>query len=107
VAVTTPHLAFPVRVRAGRFLAVEQDSRRHLEDRAEVLLRTRLGTLDATPDLGLRDLVARVGPASPEVLRVVSEHVSAQFTATEDESRLAERVRGVAAALAQDEERET
>ena len=107
MAVTTPHLAFPVRLRAGRFLAVEQDSRRHLEDRAEVLLRTRPGSLDADPELGLRELVARLGAASPEVLRVVSEHVSAQFTAAEDESLLAERVRGVAVALAHDEERET
>lgn len=103
----TPHLAFPVRMRAGRFLAVEQDSRRHLEDRADALLRTRPGSLDATPELGLRELVARIGPASPEVLRVVTDHISAQFAAAEDESRLAERVRGVALALAADEERET
>lgn len=102
-----PHLAFPVRLRAGRFAAVEQDSRRHLEDRAEVLLRTRPGTLDATPELGLRDLVARLGAASPEVLRVVTESVSPQFAAVEDESLLAERVRGVAVELAQDEDQET
>lgn len=96
MALTTPALAFPVRFRAGRFLAVEQGSDRHLEDRAEVLLRTRRGSLDATPDLGIRELVGTLGPVAPEVLGALAREVSERFAVAEG---LPTRVRDVAVAL--------
>lgn len=101
-----PHLAFPLRFRVDRFVSVEQGSQRHLEDQADVLLRTRPGTLEAAPDLGLRNLVATLGAVSPEILAVVLRHVGAAFGAVEDESRLAQRVRSVAVAIVTDTEQE-
>lgn len=100
----TPVLAFPLRVRAGRFLTREQDSRGHREDQAEVLIRTRPGMLDHDPRVGLRDLVARTSPAAPEVLDAVRRHVGEGFTATEDESQLAQRVRRVTLELTDQED---
>lgn len=103
--IVTPHLGFPLRrTAAGAFVAVEQRSARHLQDQADVLVRTRPGSQDATPELGLRELVARLGPAAPEVLAAIGEHVQANFLAEEDASALAERVRNVAVQLVQEEE---
>jgi hypothetical protein len=97
VADVTAHLAFPLRFRAGRFLSVEQGSRRHLEDQAELLLRTRPGTLEADPSCGLRDLAGTLGPTAPEVLAALERNVAADFTATEG---ALERVRDVVAGIA-------
>jgi hypothetical protein len=100
VSLVAPHLALPLTVVNGRFQAVEQSSPRHLQDQAEVVCRTRPGTLEADPDMGLRELVARLGPAAPEVLDAVTQYVpDARFRATEDESLLAERIRSVALEL--------
>lgn len=103
MADVTSHLAFPLRVVGGRFRSVEQGSPRHLQDQADVLLRTRPGTIEHAPELGLRDLVARVGPASPEILAAISRHVPGEFTAREDESELAARVRRVAVAVVRED----
>lgn len=99
MADATPHLAFPLRLRAGRFLAVDQGSRRHLEDQAEVLLRTRPNTLDADPTFGVRDLVASTGLVGPEVHAALERDVGA-FDVAEG---LPERVRNVAVAISQDD----
>lgn len=101
---TTPHLAFPLRVRSGRFLTVEQDSREHLETQAELVLRTRPGSLEAQPKLGMRDLVARLSPASPEILTALTRFVDTDFMAGEDESALAEHVRTVSIEVAREED---
>lgn len=95
-----PHLAFPIRVRAGRFLAVEQDTRRHREDQADVVLRTRPRTFDHDPELGLRDLVGELGPVAPPLLAAVADVVDGRFTAREA-TELQGRVRNVAVALAE------
>lgn len=102
MADVTPHLAFPLRFRAGRFVTVEQDAPRHLQDQADVVLRTRPGTHEAMPDVGLRDLVARLAPAAPEVIAALSDHVDARFITEEDESELEDRVRRVTVELAQE-----
>lgn len=100
----TPHAAFPLRVRGGAFVTVDQDSPRHLQDQADVVLRTRPGTHEAMPELGLRELAGRLAPAAPEVIAALSEHVDARFMAEEDEDELAERVRRVQLELAEDAE---
>lgn len=102
MADVTPHLAFPLRFRGGAFVAVEQDSRRHLQDQADVILRTRPGTHEAMPEVGLRDLVGRLTPAAPEVIAALSEHVDARFLTEEDETHLADHVRRVAVELEQE-----
>lgn len=94
-----PHLAFPLRVRAGRFLTVEQDSPRHVQDQAEVVLRTRPQTFEHDPDFGLRDLVARTGPAAPPILEALRRVIGADFDAVEDTSELADRIRRVVVSL--------
>lgn len=99
-----PHLAFPLRVVGGRPVTVEQGSPRHLQDQAEVVLRTYPGLIDHAPDLGLRDLVARVAPAAPEVLRALGAHVPGLFDAIEDETELANRVRRVSVDLRREQE---
>jgi hypothetical protein len=103
MADVTPHLAFPVRFRGTGFVTVEQDAPRHFQDQADVVCRTRPGMHDGMPELGLRDLVARLAPAAPEVIAALSEHVDARFTAEEDESALADRVRTVTLELRQEE----
>lgn len=103
---TGPTFAYPLMVRGGAFVCVETGSRRNLEDRAEVTLRTHPGTLDHDPDFGLRDLVGTLGPTAPAILEAVSNVVTGggwRFDATEDVSRLGERVRTVALELARDE----
>lgn len=96
MADVVPHLAFPLRFRAGRFLSVEQGSQRHLEDQADLLLRTRPGTLEPDPAFGLRDQVGRLGPVAPAVLGTLARTVDASFGAAEG---LPERVRDVAVAI--------
>lgn len=95
-----PHLSMPLRYRAGRFLSVEQGSRRHLEDQAEVVLRTRPGTLEADPTFGLRDLVSRAGAVTPEVLAALERHVGAAFTAG---GELPERTRNVVVSIVEED----
>lgn len=98
MADVTPHLAFPLRVVRGRFLTVEQGSRRHREDQAEVVLRTRPGTLDHDPDFGLRELVGRLGPVAPALVAAIEREVPGSgFEA--QEGALAGRVRNVALAI--------
>lgn len=94
------HLSFPLRFRAGRFLAVEQGSRRHLEDQAELLLRTRPGTLEPDPTFGLRDQAGTLGPVAPEVLGTLARTVDASFGASEG---LPQRVRDVAVAITEED----
>lgn len=101
MADVTPHPAFPLRVRAGAFVTVEQGSPRHLQDQAEVILRTRPGTHEAMPELGLRELAGRLAPAAPEVIAALSEHVDGRFLTEEDETDLAEHVRRVTLELEQ------
>lgn len=103
MADVSPHLAFPVRFRGSGFVTVEQDSARHLQDQAEVVLRTRPGMHDAMPELGLRDLAARLDPAAPQVLAALAGHVDARFFAEEDESALEDRVRTVTLELEQED----
>lgn len=100
MADVAPHLAFPLRVRAGRFLTVEQDSRRHREDQADVVLRTRPGTFDHAPDLGLRELVGSLEPVSPDILAAVTNAVDGDFDASAD---LATRTRNVAVAIREED----
>lgn len=95
-----PHFALPLRLRAGRFLAVEQGSRRHLEDQAEVVIRTRPGTLEADPAFGVRDLVATAGPVGPELVAVLERDVDAGFAAG---GELPERVRDVAVSIVEED----
>jgi len=98
------HLALPLRFRAGRFLSVEQGSRRHLEDQAEVVLRTRPGTLEADPTFGLRNLVAESGMVGPEVLAALERLVpDAEWSVT---GEVPERVRELAVAIVQDDDTE-
>lgn len=87
-----PHLAFPLRFRVDRFLAVDERSRRHLEDQAEVLVRTRPGTLEAAPSFGLRNLAGTLGPVAPDVLAAVERTVPGLPAVTEG---LPTRVRDV------------
>lgn len=105
MADVAPHLAFPLRFRAGRFLTVDQDSQRHREDQAEVVLRTRPGDFEHDPELGLRELVGRTAPAAPEVLAAVSRVVDASFDVREDVDDLRPRVRDVSIAV-RDEDQE-
>jgi hypothetical protein len=98
-----PHFALPIRLRAGRFLATEQGSRRHLEDQAEVVLRTRPGTLEADPTFGLRDLVGRAGAVTPEVLAALERYVGADFEAT---GETLERLRRIGVSIVQEDEGE-
>lgn len=100
MADVTPHAAMPLRFRGGAFVTVEQGSPRHLQDQAEVIIRTRPGVHEAMPDLGLRDLAGRLKPAAPEVLAALAGHIDGRFMADEDESMLAERVRNVTLDLA-------
>lgn len=100
----SPHLALPLRLREGRFVSVDQGSTRHLQDQAEVVVRTRPGTLEDDPEFGLRNLVATLGPVAPEVLAAVHRAVPARFAADEDETALAERVRSVALDLAAEDQ---
>lgn len=93
----TPHFAFPLRFRAGRFLAVEQDSQRHFEDQADVLVRTRPGTFDHDPDFGLRNLLGDIDALAPTVLKALERSVPAEFEVSE--AGVAERVRDVAIRL--------
>lgn len=104
MADVTPHAAFPLRVRAGGFVTVEQDSRRHREDQAEVVCRTRPGMLDHDPAFGLRDLVARLAPGAPEVLAAVARQVDGQFNATEGTDDLLPRVRNIGLAIRDEEQ---
>lgn len=98
MSLTTPHLSFPLRVRGGRFVAVEQDSRRHREDQAEVVLRTRPGTFDHDPALGLRDMLGESGPIDQTIVNAVTAVVDGDFEAVEA-SELRGRVRDVAVKL--------
>jgi hypothetical protein len=99
MAPLTPHLAMPLRYRAGRFVAVEQGSERHLEDQAEVLVRTRPGMLEASPDVGLRDLAGKLGPVAPELLAALAR-IDARFGAAES---LPGRVRDVVVEIAEED----
>lgn len=93
---TTPHLAMPLQVRAGEFVATEQGSPRHCQDQAEVVVRTRPGALEADPGFGLRELVARIGPAAPEVDAALREFVpDVEFLVAEEAETVAARVRNV------------
>jgi hypothetical protein len=103
MADVSPHLAFPLRVIGGRAVTVEQGSPRHLQDQAEVVLRTHPGTFDHAPDLGLRDLVATSDPVAPVVLKALEASVPGLFTVTEDTSQLEQRVRRVSVELQQQE----
>lgn len=98
-----PHLAFPLRVVGGRAVTVEQGSPRHLQDQAEVVLRTYPGTIDHAPTLGLRDLVARSAPAAPAVLAALAASVPGVFEASENTTELANRVRRVSVDLEKSE----
>jgi hypothetical protein len=90
-----PHAAFPLRFRAGRFLTVEEGSPRHLQDQAEVAVRTRPETLDHAPEFGLRDLVGTLGPASPQVAAALERWVPGALRTTEDREALLTRMRNV------------
>jgi hypothetical protein len=84
-------------VRGGRFVVVEQDEPAHLVQCAEVMLRTSPGTFEATPDVGLRDLLFTTSPTAPVILEALRRFVpQGAFDAVEDESQLADRIRRVA-----------
>lgn len=88
----------------GRFVSVEQGSARHLQDQAEVTLRTRPGMLEDDPSFGLRDLAATLGPASPEVIAALDEFVDTRFLVDEDQDALLTRVRIVTVDLQANED---
>lgn len=105
MAPVTPHLALPLQVMGGQFVAVAQGSPRHVQDQAELVARTRPGTFEADPDFGLLELVARLGPAAPAVEAALEEYVpDAQYLVGEDASRLAERIREVSIDLAREQD---
>lgn len=55
VAVTAPHLAWPARVEAGRFVTVEQDTEAEITQCVRVLFATRIGERVELPGFGVRD----------------------------------------------------
>jgi hypothetical protein len=98
-----PAFDYPLRVRDGRFVTVEQGSTAHLEVQAIVALSTPVGAIEAQPETGLRDLIGTMGPVGPRLLEVLSDTVpSVDFLADEDASRLSERLSAVAVRVAQD-----
>lgn len=91
-----PHIAYPIRCRGGRVATVEQGSREHALQCAEVVLRTPADTFEHDPGLGLADLVGSVGPIGPQVLAQLERHVPERgLIADEDLAALATRVRRV------------
>ena len=103
-APVTPHAAFPLRVIGGKLVTVEQGSPRHIQDQAEVIIRTRPGDLEATPELGLRSLLGSTEPAAPKILAALDRWLDRRFLAVEDETALAKRVRTVTLSLLEEEE---
>lgn len=92
----TPHLALPLQVVDGVFVASEQGSPRHCQDQAEFVTRTRPTTLEADPAFGMRDLVGRLGPAAPEVQAALEEYVpDVKYLVDEDVADVLTRVRDV------------
>ena len=94
------HLAFPLRLRGGAFQAVEQDSDRHRQDQAEVVLRTAPGTFEHDPSFGLRSLLGTLGPTSPVLLETVTQYVAGDVEVTE--AGLGTRVRDVAVQIGEE-----
>jgi hypothetical protein len=96
MAPTTPHIALPLMMVDGRFVATDQGSPRHCQDQAEFLCRTRPGTLEADPEFGLRNLVARLGPAAPAIDAALRDFVpDVAYLVTEDVAAVQSRVRNV------------
>lgn len=99
-----PHLAFPLRFRGTAFETVDQDDPAHVQQCAEVILRTRPGTFEATPEVGLRDLVGTLSPVGPAVLDALERfEPRRRFMAEEDEAALAARVRRVMVDIARED----
>ena len=91
---TYPALAYPLEVVAGRFRTVDGDSAAHVEVQAEIVLRTRPGDVEATPKMGLRDLIGTMGPIGPTILDALEESIpGAAFIAREDLEAVATRTR--------------
>lgn len=90
----SPHFAIPLRFRAGRFLTVEQGSRRHREDRVEVLLRTRPGDFDHAEEAGLRHLVGATGPVLPGIVNLAAKTLGIDLDGS-DVRDIAARARSV------------
>lgn len=98
MADTTPHLAMPLRVRAGRFVTVEQGSQRHEEDRVDVLLRTRPGDFDHAEEAGLRHLVGATGPVLPEIVALAARTLGIDLDGS-DVQDIEARARNVAVSV--------
>lgn len=63
------HFAYPLRLEAGRFVTVEQDTTEEVEGAVEAILRCPLGHLDSDPDMGLPDLAFGQGAPDAGVVR--------------------------------------
>jgi hypothetical protein len=62
MAVEIPHLALPLRVAAGAFAVVEQDSNEEIAQCVEVICRYRQGQRSEAPEFGLPELAFREVP---------------------------------------------
>lgn len=103
----TPHLAYPFRVRGGRFVTVDQNSADHVAQRAEVALRTRPGMLEAQPEFGLRSLIGSTGPVGPVVTAALERAgLTGRFLTTEDDSQVAGHIRNVLVQIQDEPEEE-
>lgn len=71
---TTPHLAFPLRLNSGRLAANEEGSLPEVRDSIRVLLRTPLGARPLAPQVGVPDPTFTTTGTQPELLTAALTH---------------------------------
>lgn len=69
MALDVPTLKYPLEVRNGEFVMVEQDSQADLDGSVEVVARCPRGWLDSRPEMGVADYVLTRGAPDPAEIR--------------------------------------
>jgi phage baseplate assembly protein W len=72
--VPSPCLAFPLRFVGTTFASVEPDEPAHVQQCAEIIIRTPQGAFEHDPELGMPDVVGLEDRVSPIVAGVLAEY---------------------------------